>query len=252
MDELIARKGSKKFSSAAPSIIGILQEHSERLLKLEALVAIAVGRNALTDEQPPAPEQPPPTVEEPPKPPRPEQPPQQPLPPLPVVIDEVALAVVQEALNARTEEAKNINNDILALDDLEYELSADDTVSVCTDDCRDLVKEFKASATPMGTWKVMDEQCGACSKQQIKAYAAAKKVADKMRAKDQKAIKETQKRLVKEEMRELQSRLKNIKKGRDPTYGMDDTSKRQDELREELKKAVSGKSTAEFKIQMYV
>jgi hypothetical protein len=270
MDELIRNRDSRRVSSISTPLISILQEYSERLLKLEAIVAINTKREIMANrptvsfaaEPELLPEVVLEVVLEPEVVSTPEVVPKPEELPVPVVVPEPEVVLepeidttevdrLEELIREMEGRTREINTDILALDD-DLELSMDDSISVCTEDCREMVQDIKATdITPMGAWIVENEKCGSCTKQQLKAYKKAKQAADKQRAKDAKSIKEAQKRLVKEEMKALQTRLKNIKKGRDVSYGVDQI--KQDALRAELRKVAEGKmSQSEFKIQMYL
>jgi hypothetical protein len=165
---------------------------------------------------------------------------------------------LQEKLCRITNEADVLTMELETLRDLEEETTIededdDDASSVCTTDCKEMIKIARPELERIGSWQV-DEDCKDCTKKKIKLYKNEKKKKDKERAKAQNAIKQKQKELIKAEQKELQMKLNNIKKGRAEEYGLD--VNRQTQMRAELKKLASDYDSIDkgshFSINMYV
>jgi hypothetical protein len=164
---------------------------------------------------------------------------------------------LQEKLCRITNEADVLTMELETLngieDDPTIEDENDDASSVCTADCREMIKVVKPELERIGSWQV-DEECNDCTKKKIKLYKNEKKKKDKERAKAQALIKQKQKDLIKSEQKSLQLKLNNIKKGRAEEYGID--TNRQTKMREELKKLATDyddlNKGSHFSINMYV
>jgi hypothetical protein len=287
MEHLIANQHSKRASSTTPHVISVLQEHSERLLKLEAIVAINTKREIMADREPveskkivtkiepvPIPEPEPvklaPIV-------IPEPEPEIPDVEIPISIPDVEIpesldpedfkpnvALINEMTNKLadlSQQNTTLNDEIVTLQDLEDQEdvmdSLSDTSSVCTEACKHLIKEIPVNdMVQMGTWKVESDSCKDCIKKRAKAYRKVKQQNEKDRAKQMKQIKQKQKELIKLDQKQLQIKLKNLKKGRPENYGLDDTMTKQDKMRDELRKIAKGytdlDNTTQFNIQMFV
>lgn len=256
MDELIRHANSKRASNTTPHIIRILQEHSERLLKLEAMLKISTYgdpqefSNKQEEDKPVVISTKTKEVKfEPIEMDEPEE----------IVPDSINPLIVelQEKLCRITNEADVLAMELETLNDLEDETTIeednDDASSVCTADCREMIKIAKPELERIGSWQV-DEECNDCTKKKIKLYKNEKKKKDKERAKAQALIKQKQKDLIKAEQKSLQLKLNNIKKGRAEEYGID--TNRQTKMREELKKLATDyddlNKGSHFSINMYV
>lgn len=264
MEDLIKYQCSKRASNVTPHIVKILQEHSERLLKIEAKLSIISNDQA---KQPACVE----VVNE-----NIKQAPdnedneckvintREQVEDIDVEIpDEIdpIMVELQAKLCRMNNEADVLTMELETLREIEEaedptdEADDDDDVSsVCTVDCREMIKTIRPEMERIGSWSVVEEQCDGCAKVQIKKYKAEKKRKEKERAKAQQAIKQKQKDLIKEEQRELAIKLKNIKKGRAENHGLDNN--RQTQMREELRKLATDYQKLDnpgvFNINMYV
>lgn len=251
MEQLIKNQNSRRASNIAPHVVSVLQEHSERLLKLEAMMKI----NNQQQQQPKEEEEEleieipePPAIRNTPE---PEPEPEPSINPL--------IVELQSKLCRITNEADVLTMELNTLKELEDEEETEteideDNVSVCTVECREMIKEIKPEMQKIGSWTI-DDQCDGCTKKKVKEYKIAKKKKEKERAKAQKAIKLKQQQLIKEEQAQLQKKLKNLKKGREEGYGLDEI--KQQQLKEELRKLATDYSkidnnNSHFSINMYV
>lgn len=286
MDTIRKNQGSKRACDTMPSVLKVLEQHSERIAKLEKCPHQCSDKCKVEVEQP--------VLQ---------------LPDFDAMIDEKLLKVLADfeqkkvdpeiqVLEIKTfeDEVKEIEQELEAVKDepvepelpnpliaelasklsdlanqnitlgdelrtlerLEdeediFDMSISDTESVCTDACRELLKD--ADIVQCGTWDVEKEMCGGCIKLNAKAYAKEKKKIEKERNKQLKLIKQKQKDLIKMEQKQLSIRLKNLKKNRPEDYGIEKDA--QSEMKEELRKLADAyqkgeKSNSNFKINMYL
>jgi hypothetical protein len=254
MEELRNNIRSKKASNVSPHILSVLEEHADRIIRLEALILLNRTSEILTIESP-----------------------QQPVVKDDIeIIEEVIdneieidelehiiepeiinplIAELNEKLSQLANENVILNDEIDTLGNIEDEMddTMSDNQSVCTEACREMLAD--ADIVKCGKWRVNDEMCNGCIKVNAKSYRKEKKIMDKQRAKELKEVKEKQKQLIKIEQRTLATRLKNIKKSRPEDYGIDTT--KQEQMKAELRKLADayqkGESTnSNFRIQMYL
>jgi hypothetical protein len=260
IEEIIKRQHSRCANQVTPLIVKALESHSERLLKLEAHMKICNKIDIEPVIQPviepivepviqpviePVIE---PIIE----------PVIQPIvePVIEPIVESQLMRELQEKLRANRDESTVLNDELETLDDIVNGIDCDDedSESVCTEACKEILIEAKTNDVQIGTWKLSEQNCNSCVKTQAKAYRKEKKRVDKERATKQKEIKAKQKEIIKEEQKALQTKLKNLKKGRDENYGIE--INRQSEMKKELQKLATDYSsmdkTSTFNINMYI
>jgi len=233
-------QNSKKPSISMPLCVRLLEEHHERLLRLEALVSPSLTQRkekvvALEEEIPLPPlvipenispevfvETPRPTTPEP----EPEEesfvkPPEQ-LEMESKLLDELlaTLERIRTEASVVEEELKTVKQ---LQEDHEEEEEDDDKTSInteCTDACRELI------AT--NTEEIPDHSfdCKHCIKEKAKAIKRAKKQREKEKREQAKRLKEKQKSLLQLEQQEIAMKLKHLRMGLDTVEILNATKKR--------------------------
>lgn len=206
IERLRKLQNSKKASMSVPLAVRVLEEHNERLLRLEALVLENDHADVVYEEQVVPEEEDVITMQ-------PEQEPEQePEPDNGAYLDEL----LQKLLEIQ-DEASLLEDELTSIKKAEEEPIEEDLVSECTEACVELLSSEGVSSN------LSKVECKSCIKTRAKMHKKEMKMKDKERAKEVKRIKLKQRELLIQEQYEVAQRLKNLKSGRSELFGMIDT-----------------------------
>ena len=226
MEQLRKCQGSKKSSMSMPLCVKVLEEHNERLLRLEALAGFKAVEEIVKEVEKELIEEPKKSVKEPveeveelPEIIIPE--PQEVFIPKSEVIHRLPEEIIEEenlldsllnTLSRIQDEASLVEEELKSIKELENqpeEEIEDDNMSInteCTDACREILENADESL-------IQHIDCKNCLKQKAKAYKKEKKRQEKERAKQAKAIKQKQKDLLLLEQKQIAMKLQHIRSG---------------------------------------